>query len=262
MAYIDHLNATWKEFEKKADEENSIVLIPFGCVEEHGPHLPINTDGIIAEKMSKQVAKEEKIILAPTVLFGVSRTTQGFPGTLEFRIETLKALVYDIVFSYASQGIANIVLFTWHGGTTHATVLREACIDVLETIRKEKGFPLRMKMKQFELLPHIYLLSGVRLFDGKLEEKILSLLETEPYHAAELETSLMLYLSPELVKKDKLKDLKEFPDFPEEQIFARGNLWLEKGLMGDASKASKEKGKEIYNIFISALKSRIQSYKS
>jgi creatinine amidohydrolase len=246
MPYLDHLNATWKEFEEKVNEEDSIVLIPFGCVEEHGPHLPINTDGIIAEKMC---------------LFGVSRTTQGFPGTLEFRIETLKALVYDIVYSYGSQGLETLVLFTWHGGTTHATILREACIDVLETIRKEKRLPLRLTKEQFSQLPHIYLLSGVRLFDGELEKKILSILETEPYHAAELETSLMLYLCPEKVKKEKLPDLKEFPAFPEEQIFARGNPWLDQGLMGDASKASKEKGKKIYDIFIQTLQQRIESYK-
>ncbi|MGV9197568.1 MAG: creatininase family protein [Promethearchaeia archaeon] len=259
---MNHLNATWKEFQAMAEKDNSIVLIPIGCIEEHGPHLPINTDGIIAEKMCEQVAKETEIILAPTVLFGVSRTTQGFPGTLEFRIETLRALVYDIVYSYSSQGIKNIVLFTWHGGTTHATMLREACIDVLESIRKEKGFPLRLSKQQFEQLPHIYLLSGVRLFDGKLEESILSILETEPYHAAELETSLMLFLAPESVKKEKLKGLRETPEFPQERIFARGNPWLKEGLMGDASKASMEKGKKIYEIFIDTLKQRIQSYKT
>ncbi|MFO8020577.1 MAG: creatininase family protein [Promethearchaeia archaeon] len=261
MPYVNHLKGTWKEFQEMAEKKDSIVLIPIGCIEEHGPHLPINTDGIIAEKMCKHVAKETDIILGPTVRFGVSRTTQGFPGTLEFRVETLKSLMYDIVYSYATQEIKNIVIFTWHGGTSHSTVLREACIDVLEAIRKERDFPLRLSKEQFEKLPHIYLLSGVRLFDGKIEQKILSILETEPYHAAELETSLMLFLAPGLVRKSELEGLTEFPEFPEERIFARGNLWLEQGLMGDASAASKSKGKKIYEIFIKTLKNRINSYK-
>jgi creatinine amidohydrolase len=260
MKYLNYLKATWEEFRDIVKEKNSLILIPVGCVEEHGPHLPVSSDCIIAEKICETVAKENKIILGPPIKYGVSRTTQGVPGTLEIRIDTLRALTYDLVYTFASQGVRNIVLFTWHGGVTHSSILREACIDVLEKIREEKRLPKAMTIDQFDSLPHIYQHSGIRLFDGNLEEEILSLLETEPYHAAELETSVMLYIAPELVKSDILKDLKEFPKIPEGRVFMRGNLWLNKGLMGDASKSTVEKGKEIFKIFVNALTMRIKDY--
>ena len=260
MKFLEYLNATWEEFRDEIKEKNSLILIPIGCLEEHGPHLPINTDGIIAEKMCEIVAKKNNVILGPPVIYGVCRTTQGVPGTIEIRIETLRALIFDIVYSFSSQGIKNIVLFSWHGGTTHATILREACIDVLEKIREEYNLPKSMNIEQFESLPHIYLLSGIRLLDGKLEDEIFAILDTEPHHAAELETSLMLHLVPEIVKKEKIKNLKEFPNFPENRIFVRGNPWLEKGLMGDASTSSAEKGQKIFDIFENALSKRVKEY--
>jgi len=260
VKYLNYLEATWEEFRDAIKEKNSLILIPVGCLEEHGPHLPINCDCVIGEKICEMVAVDNQVILGPPIRYGVSRTTQGFPGTMEIKVETLKALVYDIVISFASQGVKNIVLFTWHGGVTHATMLREACIDVIEKLREEADLPKVMDLEQFESLTHIYLHSGVRMFEGNLEKEILPLLETEPHHAAELETSMMLYCAPHLVKKEKIKDLKEFPQFPEGRIYARGNPWLSKGLMGDASKSTSEKGEKIYNIFVLALSERIQEY--
>jgi len=260
MKFLNYLESTWEEFRDEARENNSLILIPVGCIEEHGPHLPLNCDCVIGEKICETVAKENNIILGPPIRYGVSRTTQGFPGTLEIRIDTLRALTYDLVYSFASQEIKTIILFTWHGGTTHSSVLREALIEVQEKIREEKDLPKVMSLEQFDSLPHIYLHSGVRMFDGNLEDEILALLETEPYHAAELETSLMLHIAPELVKKELLRNLKEFPKFPEARIFMRGNPWLKKGLMGDASKSNKEKGEKIFNIFVRALSEKIQDY--
>ncbi|TFG20451.1 MAG: creatininase family protein [Promethearchaeota archaeon] len=260
MKYLNYLNATWEEFDKAVKESHSLILIPVGCLEEHGPHLPLSTDCIIGEKICEQVAQETDIIVGPPIRFGVSRTTQGFPGTLEIRIDTLRALTYDIVYSFASQDVKTIVLFTWHGGVTHSSLLREASIDVLEKIREERNLPKNLSKDQLDSLPHIYLLSGVRMFDGKLEEEILSILETKPYHAAELETSLMLYIAPDLVKSEKLRDLREDPEFPEGRIFMRGNPWLQKGLMGDASKSNAEKGKKIFTIFVTVLSERIRAY--
>ncbi|MHA1438819.1 MAG: creatininase family protein [Promethearchaeota archaeon] len=260
MKFLNYLESTWEDFKEEINQENSTILIPVGCLEEHGPHLPLNCDCVIGEKICEYVAKKNRIILGPPVRYGISRTTQGFPGTLEIRIDTLRALIYDIIYSFASQGVKIIVLFTWHGGVSHSSILRESCIDVLEKIREEKNFPKELNIEQFNKLPHVYLLSGVRIFDEELKAEVLSLLDTEPYHAAELETSLMLYIAPELVKKEKLKDLKEFPEFPEGRIFMRGIPWLKKGLMGDASKATSEKGKKIFFMFANSLSERIMKY--
>jgi len=262
MRYLEYLTATWEEFRDEIKEESSLILIPVGCVEEHGPHLPLNTDCIIGETICESVAQQTQIILGPPIRYGVSRTTQGFPGTLEIRVDTLRALTKDILYSFASQGVKILILFTWHGGTSHSMILREASIEVIERVRQEHHLPATLNESQLDELPQIYLFSGVRMFDGQIKNQILALLDTEPSHAAELETSLMLYLQPDLVREDKLEHLKEFPKIPEGRIFMRGSPWLKKGLMGDASHSTKEKGKKIFEIFIKELAQRIHKIRS
>ena len=261
MKFLDYCNATWEEFKEAISEPNSLILIPVGCFEEHGPHLPINTDNLIAQKICCVVAEKTNVILGPDLTFGLARSTQGFPGTIEFKFETLQGLVFDIAYSFTSQGVKKTVFFTWHGGETHRIAIREACISVLETIRKERGLGQSLFKDEFASLPEIYILSGVRLFDGEITNEIMKILDTEPHHAAELETSLMLYLFPELVKKEKMKDLREERNFPEDQIILRGDTWLKTGVMGDASKATVEKGEKIFNIFVEKLIEKINKIK-
>ncbi|MHA1337327.1 MAG: creatininase family protein [Promethearchaeota archaeon] len=260
MTYLNYLNATWEDFKKEIDSGKSIILIPVGCIEEHGPHLPLNTDCLIAEKLCETVVKECEIILGPPIRFGVSRSTQGFPGTLEIRIDTLRSLTFDIIYSFASQGVKAIILFTWHGGSSHYIILREAAREVLDTLRKEKSISKPISKEQYDNLSHIYLFSAIRFFEenNNLKQEVLNILETTPYHAAELETSLMLYLSPKLVKIEKIKDLKEFPKFSESRIYLDGRLWMNTGIVGDASKATREKGEQIFNLFKSELSKQIK----
>ena len=82
MKYLNYLESTWEEFRDEIKEENSLLLIPIGCLEEHGPHLPINCDCVIGEKICESVATDCNIILGPPIRFGESRKTQGLPGTM------------------------------------------------------------------------------------------------------------------------------------------------------------------------------------
>ncbi|HEC93693.1 MAG TPA: hypothetical protein ENI51_12060, partial [Candidatus Atribacteria bacterium] len=109
-------------------------------------------------------------------------------------------------------------------------------------------------------LSHIYLFSAIRFFEenNNLKQEVLNILDTTPYHAAELDTSLMLYLSPKLVIIEKIKDLKEFPKFSESRIYLDGRLWMNTGIVGDASKATREKGEQIFNLFKSELSKQIK----
>lgn len=261
MTFIEYGNATWDEFKEVISKHKSLMLIPVGCLEEHGPHLPITTDNLIAKELARMIAEKTNVILGPDIIFGIARSTQGFPGTIEFSIETFQSLIFDIAYSFASQGVKKTVFFTWHGGETHRIALREACIKVLETIRKEKGLPQSLSKEQFGSLPELYIISGVRLFDGEITKKIMAILDSEPYHAAELETSLMLYLYPGLVKKEKIQDLNETRDFPEDQVIVRGDTWLKTGVMGDVRKSTAEKGEQIYKIFLETLISKINKIK-
>nr|MDO8110258.1 creatininase family protein [Candidatus Sigynarchaeota archaeon] len=225
---------TWKEMEEFVDSchGTAAILIPIGCLEEHGPHLPLATDGMLALDLSVAVAQDTSlpIISGPLVDFGVSVLTQGFPGTVKVRFDTLKAILVDLMKSCVAWGFTKILLFSWHGGSSHEICLREASLQVLSEIKVD-----------------IYVLRGVKLFDDPaFKKKIESVLDSMGEHADELETSLMMHLHPDLVRKDKL--VKEYPDIPKFKIIDSGEPYMEHGVIGDATLATAEKGKKLFEM--------------
>jgi creatinine amidohydrolase len=184
---------TWKDIESFIEQQsrNATMLVPIGFLEEHGPHLPLATDSYLASAFSAALLKKLHIpiIIGPVVDFGVSVLTQGFPGTMKIDFKTLYRLLKNILASCESWGLQKVILWTWHGGSSHYICLREAALDIIR---------LHPNLK-------VYILRGVKLFDDdSFTIKIKSLLESDGDHADELETSLMLYTYPDLVVKDKI----------------------------------------------------------
>ena len=97
---------TMTEFVAGLDKTRT-VLIPFGATEEHGEHLPLSTDTLHAVEVGRKLAERRAIFIAPTVPYGVCRSTSCHPGTLSIRTETLKALAIDIVTALYRQGLRN-----------------------------------------------------------------------------------------------------------------------------------------------------------
>jgi creatinine amidohydrolase len=88
-------NITMSEFKKYLKETKTIVF-PFGTIEEHGSHLPLNTDSFIIQEALKMAAKKRKFFLAPVVCYGVCTTTKDHPGTISISAETLRRLSFDL----------------------------------------------------------------------------------------------------------------------------------------------------------------------
>jgi creatinine amidohydrolase len=92
-----------------------IVVIPLGATEQHGPHLPLETDTVIAAALAEAVAaRRADVIAAPALPFGASDEHAGFPGTLSLGQEALEAAV--VALARSAEGFAGVILLSWHGG--------------------------------------------------------------------------------------------------------------------------------------------------
>jgi creatinine amidohydrolase len=163
---------TWKEL-----HEARVVtaIVPFGAVEQHGHHLPLGTDWIIADEMGRALAEamEEAVYLLPAMAFGNSREHMPFPGTITLRPSTLAAVLDDIVESLRHHGIRTVIVFSAHGGNW-----------ILKPTLRELNFRY----------PEMTILWA----NGSLPEEG----ETVPedIHAGRGETSSLLHYRPDLVR--------------------------------------------------------------
>lgn len=217
-------------------KKTQTVLIPFGATEEHGSHLPLDTDTLHAIEVGRRLAEVRDIFIAPPVHYGVCRSTANHPGTLSISTETLKALTIDIVAALYKQGLRNVVLLSGHAGGTHMAALTDAGEKLLEMFADLKIAVLTEYILAAKTAGH--------------------LIETEgDSHAGEIETSRIQYSHPLLVKGTAPR---EFPGFPT-GILVRNKLkYWPGGVWGDPTKASAEKGAEIERLVVAALSELVE----
>ncbi|MEM3506752.1 MAG: creatininase family protein [Candidatus Bathyarchaeia archaeon] len=237
----------------EALSKDPIVIIPFGSIEQHGNHLPLGTDFLIsyevAKKASEILSSELSVIVLPPVWIGLSIEHLDFPGTLTFyEPESFISLVVDICKSLKKHGIRKIVFLNQHGG--NKGILR----GILQSIKAKTGsFVLFIQLE--------------RLIKDAIKRIIDSSIEI---HAGEVETSIMMHLFSSLVDVEKAK--KELPEKFMETLYIKLNSekvdfsWLTKdlsssGVIGDPLKASKEKGKELFEKAVNELCELLREFK-
>ncbi len=113
---------------------NRAVIIPFGAIEEHGPHLPLATDILHAEEVARRTAALYPCLIAPAVNYGVCRSTRDHPGTISISGATLRRLTQDLVREFYRQGSRRLVLLTGHAGSHQVAALTEAGEQLLEEL--------------------------------------------------------------------------------------------------------------------------------
>lgn len=101
--------------------EQPVVLVPIGSTEQHGPHLPLHTDTVIAEAVAREMADALGGYLAPAVSIGASGEHQGFPGVLSIGTDTLRLLLVELVRSLAPWA-GRVILVDGHGGNRTAAI--------------------------------------------------------------------------------------------------------------------------------------------
>lgn len=198
------------------------VIITCGSCEQHGHHLPLDTDNIIGMEIALRIAAKTNLLVMPPINYGQVWSAKGFPGTISLTPDTLKRLLREIILSLEAQNTANIVLMSGHNG--NYSILKELARE----LRDEFGWT---NIWHFPMA-----------FSKELAAKAKTPCAMAP-HAGEAETSMLLYLHPELVHLDRAT--KEFPqppaDYPYRPI--HWNEFIETGSFGDGGAADAEYGR-------------------
>jgi creatinine amidohydrolase len=107
---------TWREVRDALARGRDRVIVPFGACEEHGSHLPLNTDTVLGDRLGQLLAEQIDALCAPTVPIGCSEHHMSRAGTLSLHPDTLTLIVDDLVRSLARHGFRTIVLLPTHAG--------------------------------------------------------------------------------------------------------------------------------------------------
>jgi creatinine amidohydrolase len=221
---------TMPEFEAGLGRTRT-VLIPFGSVEEHGPHLPLSTDTFEAYEVSKKVSRTMPLFVAPPLHYGNCRSTACHPGTISISTTTLKMLFKDIVRSLYRHGLRNFIALSGHAGGAHCMALQEAGEDLL----------VEFSDCNIAVVTEFVLARD----EGK------GLIETPgDAHAGEIETSRIMHSHPHLVKGSAEC---EYPAFPVGILVRDKRRHWPGGVWGDPGKATAEKGAQLESLVVRKL---------
>ena len=242
LKHYKMLDCTFLEVQEYL-KTNKTILIPYGLSEQHGAHLPLDTDVRNAEFISAALAKKLDCLIAPTLNYTFSGGM--LPGTINVKPATFCNLVGEIIESLYLQGFRNFVIIPGHGGSESLLILKES-LRILKWINPNLSDALIMLMPIWDYSP-----TWFAMFDEK------------DYHAAKAETSLLLHWSPEVVRMDKLVldepeiadrlrqdpdsyQLREsFTDLSQEVVQTSQREDVVIGVMGYPEKASAELGAKI-----------------
>ena len=219
---------TWSEVAEIL-KRTKTVLVPCGSTEEHGYHMPLGTDTLIAYEAAKLVSERCGVPVTFPIGYGFSRSTAPFPGTLAIRFDTLRLLIEDVCRSLYTHGFRNIIILPGHLGRAHIVGLELAAYELVKAYSDVNVAVVDVAKIYKELV-------------GDVVE------DRSDMHAGEVETSIILAIRPELVKMDKA--VCEHPSVPFGRIARDPRRYLKSGVMGDATKASAEKGMKILEAVI------------
>lgn len=235
-AIMKYEHLTWVEF-KELIQSIKTIIIPWGSLEAHGTHLPLATDTIIANYFAELIAEKINAMVLPAIPIGYCFHAATFPGTLSLTISTLKRVACEMVEGLHSQGIQTVLFLSGHGDQ----------VDLLEEVSEELQQNLNMKVAV--LYPFFTESEIVKRFNEIKTSKSLY----DIFHAEELETSLMLAISPHLVQFSEAK--MEYPEISKNQFESGEGLGIlsKYCVFGDPTVATAEKGKKFIAIMLEEL---------
>ncbi len=228
---------TWPEALRRL-QQTDLALLPVGATEQHGPHLPLDTDTFSAEFLALAAAEacsEPRPLVLPAIPFGVSYHHEDFAGTIAIDGETLERLVYEIGMNVARHGITKLVIVNGHGGNIPALQLAAQRIN-----RDARIF--------------------TTVDTGETSDADVEAICSTPndVHAGEIETSMMLAQRPQLVDMALAeRSVSRFPspyldfDGPRSvEWYVRTARLSRTGVLGDATVATADKGRRIWAVQI------------
>jgi creatinine amidohydrolase len=238
-----------------AAERSDLVLLPIGAVEQHGAHLPVDTDIRLGVAVTRELARSRPwTIIAPPVWWGLSGHHRDFPGLLTLRTETFVGLLEDLCESVILQGFRKLALIVGHGSNKPAVGL------VVAEMMRRHAVPI---------LQVNYLNLGAAKFER--------LRRSEPggeFHAGELETALMLHVRSDLVHMERAVDCHLDPkehlghSAATRDIFGDGDVAIgfdlrasfPDGVAGDPTLATPELGADVFEAIVGRAGELVDEY--
>jgi creatinine amidohydrolase len=235
---------TWPEI-NEAVAMNKVCIVPCGAVEQHGEHLPLDVDLVCPGGVARGAGQRipDKILVLPIIAYGYTGHVMDFPGTINTHFETFIRQVLDVTKSLAYHGFKKIILLNGHGSN----------MPNLDLVARRTNLETEAECM---LMAWWHLLSIDKNFLPSWRE---SVFPGGCAHACELETSMYLYLDEENVRKDKIKDdlasyVRDGNPYLWVDLCASGpaaltswtSSYSQMGVIGQPSKATKEKGRRAY----------------
>ncbi len=230
---MDHLS--WVAYEERLQDPNAIVLLPVGALEQHGPHLPLGTDALLAAAVARSVAQQVGGIVAPTLNYGYKSQPkcgggQHFKGTTSLDGATLAALTCDIIAELGRHGVRNVAVVSGHYENQWFLV------EGIDLARRRLGAASAMRIMRLEYWDFLAEATLQTIFPDGFPGFALE-------HAAVIETSMMLHYFPDLVGMDKLPP-DPAVDFPPYDMYPTHTHWVPaSGVLSSARGATAEKGR-------------------
>jgi len=208
------------------------LLVPLGTCEQHGPHLPLGSDTIIAERVASDLSAEFGVLCAPTLEYGVNVATErSFAGNTYFRKKTLHRVLNDLLDAWETTGVREFILLTAHEHDPH--------LEAMSTVITS-GARVR----------------AVDMFGMDLSDLLEG--QHEAMHGDEVDTSLLLFICPELVNMSLAQDYMMSRE--DLRRYRRGSLKMPKasdGSIGRPTLATAEKGRRLYERIYSRIRERV-----
>lgn len=229
MPAFDLAQLTWEEV-RDLDRARTLVILPVGAIEAHGPHLPLDTDVVIATAMARagarRLAARHAVLILPALAYTVAGFAAAFQGTLSISGVTVTAVIVDLARSLSDQGFRLLAIANAHLDPEHLTALNEA-VRVAGANR---------------LLPIVFPDLTRRPWGSRLGEEF----KSGACHAGQFESSIVLSEEPESVRDQIRESLAPNPKSLSEAIKAGKRTFEEAGgpraYFGDPAAASAEEG--------------------
>jgi creatinine amidohydrolase len=237
---LEWARLTWPEAEAAVSETPACIL-PFGAVEAHGPHLPLQADTLLTTEECRRVCERTGVILLPTVPYGQVWSLYSFPGTLSVSIYTLIALTKDLVRSLRDHGFRLVLIHSGHLGNIAG--LKQAIRECHDELRG-------VKVVLLDCLP-----GAIAQVESPLTTR-----RSHPslIHSCEIETSMVLEVAADEVHMERA--VREYPDYPYD-FDLTPTPWravTTSGVLGDATAATADKGRALVAAEVDAMVSVIE----
>ena len=237
---LEYGRLSWPEVRRAVAEER-VPIVPIGTLEDHGHHLPIDTDVRIVEAICREAATRlaQETVLLPAVVHGYSPHHMDFPGTVTIGWDTFCRYCTDISTSLLRHGFRRVLLVNGHGSNQNLVEMaaRLAMVEHPET-----------------LVGACFYLTGPE--SKRTIEAVRDSDRGGMAHACELETSLYLHIDEAAVDMSQAVDERGYPDTEHAwldwsdgalKVMPAWSSFTDSGVQGDATKATVDKGKVLFD---------------